>query len=172
MIFDCYKALPYNSKFSVNHQNAFRTTSHKNALNVALLHESHDQTVQSRQATPLHREEESGPAATTALSPQQKLVVTNEVHTLHRSHLLSQSSSYITTRCHQLIAVFNYYIFWQQRVSYSAIRRFLLSAKGVACETRPDLGTCSHQNVPDHFPCERVEFGHENRPTAKALRQR
>ena len=97
MRLDCYKALPYNSKFSINHQNAFRTTSHKNVLNVALLHESHDQTVWSHKATPLHREEESGHAATIVLSPQQKLVLTNEIHTLHRSHLLSQSSSCIIT---------------------------------------------------------------------------
>ena len=45
----------------------------------------------------LHREKESGSAATIKLSQQQKLDVINQIRALHRSHLLSWGSKYITT---------------------------------------------------------------------------
>ena len=56
----------------------------------------HVHTSSSLASYTLHREEESGHAATIEFSPRQKLAVTNEICTVCSLHPLSWSSNYVS----------------------------------------------------------------------------
>ena len=103
--------------------------------------------------TPSQREEGSGHAATIELSPRQKLVRTNQIRALRRSHrrchgvqLRHNVFSGRMSAAYYLTAMVNNCVPRRQLGSCSVTRPFLSLRRGVACETNPEQGVATRDS--------------------------